>query len=49
MKLSNVTFTLKDEPIKTLLWCDTVPKCKRHKPAKINGVEYHEISGEPIR
>ncbi len=49
MKLTNVTFTLNDKPMKTLLWCNTVPKSKRNKPAKINGVEYHEISGEPIR
>jgi hypothetical protein len=44
MKLSNVTFTLKDKPMKTLLWCNKVPKGKRNKPSKINGIQHHEIS-----
>ena len=38
MKLTNVTFTLNDKPMRKLLWCDTVPKGKRNKPAKINGI-----------
>jgi len=44
VKLKAVTFTLQDKPIKALLWCDKVPKGKRNKPAKINGVQHHEIS-----
>lgn len=43
-KLKDVTFTLHAKPIKTLLWCDKVPKGKRNKPAKINGIQHHEIS-----
>ena len=47
-KLSNVTFTLSDKPTRTMLnqltWCNKVPKGKRNKPAKINGVQHHEIS-----
>ena len=43
-KLKAVTFTLQDKPIKTLLWCDKVPRGKRNKPAKINGVQHHEVS-----
>ena len=43
-RLSKVTFTLHDTPMRTLLWCDRVPKAKRNKPAKINGVQHHEIS-----
>ena len=45
MKLTNVTFTLNDKPMKTLLWCNKVPKGKHNKPAKINGIQHHEISG----
>ena len=47
MKLNDVTFTLnnpKPSLVKQLTWCDRVPKCKRNKPAKINGVQHHEIS-----
>ena len=44
MKLTNVTFTLNDKPMKTLLWCNKVPKGKRNKPSKINGIQHHEIS-----
>lgn len=51
IKLKEVTFTLQDsasvstlpKPIKSLLWCDKVPKGKRNKPAKVNGVQHHEI------
>ena len=47
-RLSNVTFTLSDKPTRTLYnsltWCNKVPKGKRNKPAKINGVQHHEIS-----
>jgi len=43
-QLKEVTFTLQSKPIKSLLWCDKVPKGKRNKPAKINGVQHHEIS-----
>jgi len=44
MKLTNVKFTLNDKPMKTLLWCNKVPKGKRNKPSKINGIQHHEIS-----
>ena len=44
MKLKEVTFTLNDKPMKTLLWCNKVPKGKRNKPAKINGVTHDELS-----
>ena len=43
MKLKEVTFTLNDKPMKTLLWCNKVPKGKRNKPSKINGIQHHEI------
>ncbi|NDH04105.1 MAG: hypothetical protein EBY40_13455 [Marivivens sp.] len=45
VKLKDCTFTLHGKPIKTLLWCNKVPKGKRNKPAKINGIQHHEISG----
>ena len=38
VKLKEVTFTRGSKPIRTLLWCDKVPKGKRNKPAKINGI-----------
>jgi hypothetical protein len=38
VRLKEVTFTRCSKPIKTLLWCDKVPKGKRNKPAKINGI-----------
>ena len=44
VRLKEVTFTRGSKPIKTLLWCDKVPKGKRNKPAKINGIQHHEIS-----
>lgn len=44
IKLKDVTFTRNSKPIKTLLWCDKVPKGKRNKPAKINGIQHHEVS-----
>ena len=44
VKLKDVTFTRGSKPIKTLLWCNKVPKGKRNKPAKINGVQHSEIS-----
>jgi hypothetical protein len=37
-KLKDVTFTLNSKPIRTLMWCDCVPKAKRNKPAKVNGI-----------
>ena len=43
-KLKDVTFTLNSKPLRTLLWCDKVPKAKRNKPAKINGVQHSEVS-----
>ena len=44
MRLKETTFCLHDKPMKQLLWCNKVPKGKRNKPAKINGIEHHEIS-----
>ena len=38
MKLKEVTFTLGAKPMRELLWCNKVPKGKRNKPAKINGI-----------
>ena len=38
VKLKEVTFTGGSKPMRTLLWCDKVPKGKRNKPAKINGI-----------
>ena len=50
MKLSNVTFTLSNpNPTleKQLTWCNTVPKAKRNKVVKINGVPVIEASTTP--
>jgi hypothetical protein len=44
VKLKDVTFTRGSKPMRSLLWCNKVPKGKRNKPAKINGVQHHEIS-----
>jgi hypothetical protein len=44
VKLKDVTFTRGAKPMRTLLWCNKVPKGKRNKPAKINGIQHHEIS-----
>tara|TARA_R110002012_G_scaffold87989_1_gene217139 strand:+ start:335 stop:502 length:168 start_codon:yes stop_codon:yes gene_type:complete len=44
MKLKKTTFILGDKPMKELLWCNKVPKGKRNKPSKINGIQHHEIS-----
>ena len=48
VKLKAVTFTRYDKPTQTMLnqltWCNKTPKAKRNKPAKINGVQHHEIS-----
>jgi len=44
VKLKEVTFTIDQEPMSNLLWCNKVPKGKRNKPAKINGVQHHEVS-----
>ena len=47
-KLNNVTFTLNSKPTQTMLnqltWCNKLKQSKRNKPAKINGVQHHEIS-----
>lgn len=45
VKLKDVTFTRGSKPMRSLLWCNKVPKGKRNKPAKINGIQHHEISG----
>ena len=44
IKLKDVTFTIHDKPMSNLLWCNKVPKGKRNKPAKINGIQHHEVS-----
>ncbi len=48
IKLKETTFTLYGSPSTTLVnsltWCNKVPKGKRNKPAKINGIQHHEIS-----
>ena len=44
VRLKEATFTRGNKPIRTLMWCDRVPKGKRCKPAKINGIQHHEIS-----
>ena len=44
IKLNDVTFVLGDKPMSNLLWCNKVPKGKRNKPAKINGVQHSEVS-----
>ena len=44
MKLKEVTFTLGAKPMRELLWCNKVPKGKRNKPSKINGVQHHEVA-----
>ena len=43
MKLKETTFTLGAKPMRELLWCNKVPKGKRNKPSKINGIQHHEI------
>ena len=46
VKLTQTTWVLGDTNTDKyrLTWCDRVPKGKRNKPAKINGVQHHEIS-----
>ena len=44
VKLKAVTFCLGEAPMPELLWCNKVPKGKRNKPAKINGVQHSEVS-----
>ena len=46
VKLTQVTWVLGDTDTDKygLTWCNRVPKGKRNKPAKINGVQHHEIS-----
>ncbi len=48
IKLKETTFTLYGSPSTTLVnsltWCNKVPKGKRNKPSKINGIQHHEIS-----
>ena len=44
LKLKDTTFILGEKPMSNLLWCDKVPKAKRNKPAKINGVQHSEVS-----
>ena len=42
-KLNRATFTVKDKPMRDLTWCNKVPKGKRIKPAKRNGVKFTEV------
>ena len=46
IKLTQTTWVLGDTNTDKyrLTWCDRVPKGKRNKPSKKNGVMYHEIS-----
>ena len=46
VKLLQTTWVLGDTNTDKygLTWCNRVPKGKRNKPAKINGVQHHEIS-----
>ena len=44
MKLKEVTFTLGAKPMRELLWCNKVPRGKRSKVVKINGVTHDEVS-----
>ena len=44
MKLKETTFTLRDKPMRTLLWCDVQKRAKRNKPAKLNGVLLSEVA-----
>ena len=44
VKLKDTTFILGDKPMRTLMWCDCVPKAKRNKPAKVNGIVVGSIS-----
>ena len=44
-KLKDTTFVLGGKPMRVLLWCNKVPKGKRNKPAKIMGIQHHEIAG----
>ena len=39
MKLKEDTFTINEKPMSNLLWCNKVPRGKRNKPAKINGIQ----------
>ena len=48
MRLNDVTFTLSSPNPRlerALTWCNKVPKGKRNKPSKINGIQHHEIYG----
>lgn len=45
VRLKDVTFTRGAKPMRSLLWCNTQKRAKRNKPAKLNGVQHHEISG----
>jgi len=45
-KLKECTWTLGSTKVRyDLLWCDRVPKGKRNKPCKINGVMHSETTG----
>ena len=43
VRLKDVTFTRGSKPMSNLLWCDKVPKAKRNKPAKLNGVLLSDV------
>ena len=44
VKLKAVTFTINEKPIDSLLWCNKQKRSKRNKPAKIMGIQHHEIA-----
>ena len=46
IKLPNVTFTINEPPMRHLLWCNKVPRGKRTKCAKINGVTHQETTNK---
>ena len=46
-KLPNVTFTINEPPMKHLLWCNKVPRGKRNKLPKVNGVTHQELYTKP--
>ena len=43
-RLKAVTFCINEKPMTNLLWCDKQSRAKRNKPAKIMGIQHHEIS-----
>ena len=50
VKLSQTTWVLGDTNTDKygLTWCNRVPRGKRNKPAKINGIQHHEIDTRSV-